>query len=268
MDSKVAADPYAQDFNVTAYDGTTVVTNMAQLDQNAWWQAQLSCTYAICFGCCIMALLHLVALTPAAKRRLPLFTFNVAALLFEIIRLINGIYFTTHSGFTRQIQFLGLGPPMAGISRGDIANSACGAIAAWPAFICIQVCFYIQAKSVLASMRRLFYWLIMGYLLFCGGFAAGWRLVQAIWNFGNAIGKFSASPWELQNGSLVLYSISIGSWSLVFAGKVGYTVWTRSKMGIRRSDAMNILLMTSIESMLIPGKLSPVFSYFANPLTL
>lgn len=247
-------DPYAANITFPTYEGGEHTTNLAEIDESAWFTARLTCTYAVCFGVCLMALLHLVALTPAAKRRLPLFTFNTLALMFEIVRLVNGIYYTTHSGFTRTYWALTWSYTFTGVTTGDIANSAMGAIAAWPAFVCVQACLYIQAKSVLASMDRKLYWTIMGYLLFTGGFTAGWRLVQAIWNFGNVIGKFNSAPFLLQQGSLILYSVSIGSWSLVFCVKVAMTIIARGRMGIRRSDAMNILLMTSIESMLIPGK--------------
>src|SRR5271155_5104290 len=89
---------YEQNISIPVYPTGSVNTTLDFLDQIYYYNAQITCTFSVCFGACLITLLHLIALTPPEKRGRPLFTFTITGLLFELTRLFCCIWATTRSG--------------------------------------------------------------------------------------------------------------------------------------------------------------------------
>ena len=248
-------NPYSHNFTIHRYNGSIDEHNLARVDIVASGNAKEAATNAVLFGVCLMTLLHLVVLTPATKRRLPLFAFNVAALIFCIIRFLTGMLFLTESNLSKIYYMITPQAGNYGITAADEAVTVIMTIMAWPALLCTCACLYIQAKTVMSSMSRWLYWSIMSYLLLVTAFTALWRLIQIVYGIGYSWGNL---PYDhkldnVEQGSLALYCICFGSWSVVFILKVIFAIIARVRMGITKNTAMHILLMTSVESMVIPG---------------
>ena len=219
---------------------------------------QVNGTAGICFGFCLLAFLNIIALTPKSKRGLPLYTFNLLALATLAARYLVLTVATT------ALEFGSAYYQVAGDYRdGETAKSIVALVfTIWLppfAFVFVVICLYLQGKCVLvlvAIKRQYLYIGIMTYLVGLSICTVCFRLVYAVFvtvSFFDS--NFSAPDW-MSTTVLAMYTATILSWSLVFSWQVGLCIYDRCKIGmpVDRHEAMSILFMTGIESMLVPSK--------------
>ena len=246
---------YRKAFDIPSYTKSPVNTTLEFIDEAKYFASSVCCTYGVCFGLCLMTLIHVLALTPAPKRRCPLWTFNVLGLLFEVARSLSEMWANTKGG-TSSFYWIVTNDPTSHLTVGTKASAAVNQVSATLAFVAVQACLYIQAKAVMVNMKKRDSFIAMCYLLFLGLVAIIWRIVEVVWS---CMALFNRSPppshW-LQTTVLSLYSVSIGSWCLVFSIQVCIAIMNRSRIGIgvKKNEFLGVMLMTGVESMLIPSK--------------
>ena len=262
---------YLYDQNITfpSYDGASYNLTYQFIDKMEAYGTGVGITYGACFGVCLITLIHMVALTSGVKRTRPAFVFIVIGLLVEIARLLVVMWANTKSG---DASFYAQVAPDTSNVNYTLRTKVCtplNQIFGILAYIAVELCFYLQCKVIMANMRKIFYYIILTYLV-CAGVVA---LIFRCWEAAIAIkitfvDANSIIPTWLQESTLALYSVSIGSWCLVFSTQVGFAIRNRLQMGpgVERSRTFDILLMASIESMFLPGKYRMI-SDCALPLT-
>lgn len=258
---------YNQNISVPVYSGGPINTTLANLDNDLFNVAGGVCTVSICFGLCLMTLLHLVTLTIPTKRRRPLFIASLIGLIFELTRLAvtmwNGMRGSEVSMYSMITQVDQTDPTAFAYTNPSLRSKVAATvnqICAPLAFMTVQFCFYLQARAVLSVLRRKYHYTIISLLSGLGVFATAWRIVESIWSITLAFADSSLDPpFWMMNVVLALYTASIIAWCLVSTIQVSLFIVKRIRMGLKnqRTDAMHILLFTCMESMLIPSKSQP-----------
>ena len=243
------------------YGGQTFNSSYWAMDFDWQFSLRVNCAVAVCFGLLFMTFVQVLALTPSSKRGLPLFTFSLAAIAFELTRYFLLMILYTWSGWISAYVIITGDQVGAHYSRSTTAMSIASQIVAPISYLFIQFCLFIQAKAVLSAIQithRLLHTIIMCLLIILGAVSLGWRIFVTVIDIWQSIDYYHwVRPWA----SLVadaLYAASLGSWSLVFTIQVGIILYRRARMGgrLQRTEALNILMLTSIESMVLPSECS------------
>lgn len=257
----------------TLFDGSYAVASSYQMmDINIHFYQRLLTSYAVCFGLLLMTFIQILALTPSAKRGLPLFIFNIAAIAFEEMRLISEIVMFTFSGWSSSYFIITQDAAGTGVSNSTTAYAVIVQIVAPLSFMFIQFCLFIQAKAVLSGLQQTHPRLhisIMTTLLSLGVITFLWRIFLSVTNSWSSISITGHwDPTWIEMVADALYAASLGSWSLVFAVQVGIILYRRAKLGgkLQRSEALNILMLTGIESMILPSTFTCSSSTLLSPM--
>ena len=254
---------YHQSFTVPTYnigmlDGQPQTTSYWELDYAWHYNQRLLSGFGVCFGLLFMALLNLCALTPASKRGLPLYTFNILAIVCEMTRLLLEIIRYSYTGYSSAYFMLTDDITGSNMSKNSIAVGILIQVFSPFGFMFIQFCFFIQARAVLSAFRttnKVWHHVIIGTLIGLGVVSFFWRIFESVVV---AMDYTLLITWDPDWVWLVadaLYTVSIGGWSMIFTIQVGLILYRRAKLGgaIQRTEALNILFLTGIESMVLPS---------------
>ena len=241
------------------YGGQTLHTSYWAMDFDWQYSLRTNCAVAVCFGLLFMTLIQVLALTPSSKRGLPLFTFSLAAIVFELTRYFLYMLLYTWSGWISSYAIITGDEVGAHYSRGTQSMYIISQIVAPISYLFIQFCLFIQAKAVLSAIQithRLLHTTIMTFLIALGVVSLGWRIFIVVTDIWQSLDYYHwDAPWASLTAD-ALYAASLGSWSLVFTIQVGIILYRRARLGgkLQRTEALNILMLTAIESMILPSK--------------
>jgi len=137
--------------------------------------------------------------------------------------------------------------------------------------ICVQLCFFVQFTAVIGIRHRKL-WLVLRLFLTCLGFLGiSFRLAIT---FGTGLYVFHDIPalppdWVI-NVATIFYFTSIGFWCLIFCFRVLKSLAFRLRTGVplRKYEALHIALLTSLESMIIPGMSDVHNFHLSRPTSL
>jgi Fungal pheromone mating factor STE2 GPCR len=254
---------WTQNFSVPVYfdnEGQKFMNlTWSEMDYTATSIAQYTALYAICFGLVLMTAMQVIALTPSTKRGLPLYTFTLLAIAFEEVRLTCEVILFSRSGFGSMYWNITGDSETTQFAASTIAMLILCQVASCFAFLFASFCFFIQAKAVLSFLKIThsgWYTVIFTYLIGFGVFTFLWRIMYAVWSSVNNAGEGILAPLWMWYACDILYGVSIGSWSLVFSVQVALVLYRRANLGgtLQRTEALNILLLTGLESMILPRK--------------
>lgn len=248
-------DPYNQPVTMYLVDGVTPVTFLlSDVDFILYYTNARSINYSAQLGACFIMFFVLLFLTKESKRRTSMFVLNLLSLLFGFFRaLFLAIYFV--SSWDRIYpQFTG---DLTSIPRSAYATSVAGTI--FPVFMAITVnmSLVIQAYTVCknASMRSVYRHAIV--LLSCLVLltAVGFHFIEMVTNSMTIVGheKFSSMQWVM-TGNLAAGTASIWFFSIIFTGKLVWTLVTRRAMGWKQWSGVRILAAMGGCTMIIPCK--------------
>lgn len=231
----------------------------AGIEGCAIYNYRLITAESVGLGLCLASLVMIVGLTPSAKRGLPLYTFFLVALGCEIIRLLILIVVYAASVWG-SIYYCTTGDPAAGSQNvvtmfGIVLANTVAPIA----FAACCVCYYIQARAVMVPVKHMRPWLYkatLGSVIALSLVAFGWRVaLSTVLNLNTTTHRYRDPQW-LFDVVINIYMIAIIAWSLIFTIQVGIALYRRVKLNIRlqKSEVMGVLLLSSVESMIIPSK--------------
>jgi pheromone alpha factor receptor len=122
--------------------------------------------------------------------------------------------------------------------------------------ITVNMSLVLQAHTVCKIMERKYYYAICALACVVLLLTVGFRFVECITNSLAIISnvEYFSSSW-IARGTLVTDTVSIWFFSIIFTYKLFWTVMTRKKMGWTNLNPMQILLIMSGCTMIIPCKL-------------
>lgn len=269
---------YTQNIYIPNYANTTTYTTYSAIDDYLLSSSGSATTFGVTFGACLMTLIHVLVFTTPDKRGRIIFNCIVVGLFLEVIRQFCGIWATTRSGTNSSYFLLTLTPDNAtdseiqafsaanaytNFSLGTQVNSIIDALTSILAFMSIQVCFCVLVQAMMSAMRRRTARIVIISLAILGFHGVVWRIVQFVWNTLEVFRPSTTHPlpdWFYLATSIA-YTVSICAWCLVYGYLVVRSALSRIRLGLKfkRGEARHVMIMTTLESMIIPSRSRPIW---------
>ena len=147
-----------------------------QLDDEMRFGTQWSVVYGVVIGMSIMTLLHVVALTPSAKRRTVIYWMNIIGLCLVFVRGIFQALFFRDRWASFYVMFSGDAETVPVLHRFHLTVST------WLGFfglMMVEVIFFIQGRAIMNSLHRRYYYPVMGTMLFVALVSLAMKVVTA-----------------------------------------------------------------------------------------
>ncbi|KUJ18336.1 G protein-like protein-coupled receptor : STE2 [Mollisia scopiformis] len=245
-------DPTSQNITVLLADGVNSVNiTIAALDQFFIYNCRLCINYAAQLGACLIMLIITAVLTKESKRTKPVFVLNVLSLVFGFFRaLFLALYCVSPwvelwaystSDYSR-------------VPKSAYGTSILGTVL--PLFLTatVDASLVLQAHTVSKVMKRKHYYAVTAVSCLVYLFAVSFRFAEAVTN-SRAImsdGSYFAEAW-ITTATLATETIAIWYFSVIFTGKLVWTIKMRKNMGFQKWSYMQILAAMGGCTMIIPS---------------
>jgi pheromone alpha factor receptor len=234
-------------------DGVTPITiQLSDIDGVNFYNLTCSINYGCQMGACFLMLFVIAVLTKQTKRRTAIFILNSLSLVFGFLRaLLLALFFV--SPWTR------IYPQTTGdfssVPRTAYATSVAGTIFPFLMMLTINISLVIQAYTVCKNMRGVYRHPIIALAYLVLLTAAGFRFAEMVTNSMAimSVALYFSKTW-IQTGTLVTETISIWFFSVIFTGKLVWTLVTRKIMGWKQWSGVRILAAMGGCTMIIPCK--------------
>lgn len=248
-------DPLTQNITLLMADGVTpVILTPLDIDSFYYYNVASSINYGAQAGACLVMFFVVCVLTRAGRRKSLLFVLNILSLIFGFLRaLLYALYFlSAFNDFYAAFTF-----DFSRVPRSDYASSVAGSVIPLCMTITVNMSLYLQAYTVCKGLDNIYRIMLTGISGIVALLAIGFRFAATIVN-SMAILATSASSVPMQwlvKGTLVTETISIWFFSLIFTGKLVWTLYNRRRHGWRQWSAVRILVAMGGCTMIIPCKI-------------
>ncbi|APA16152.1 hypothetical protein SS1G_10310 [Sclerotinia sclerotiorum 1980 UF-70] len=246
-------DPFTQTINILMADGVTNVSiTPPDIDFFYYYNVASCINYGAQAGACLLMFFVVVVLTKAAKRRTILFALNTLSLIFGFLRaMLFAVYFVQgfndfYAAFTMDF---------SRVPRSAYASSVAGSVMPLCMTITVNMSLYLQAYTVCKGLDKIYRIVLTGLSGIVALLAIGFRFAATVVNSMAILATADSSvPMQwLAKGTLVTETISIWFFSIVFTGKLIWTLFNRRRNGWRQWSAVRILAAMGGCTMVIPS---------------
>lgn len=252
--SNQTQDPLLQVFTANLTNGNPFVFSLAELDE--WYLDALYCSilYASQLGASLLLLIVLVLLTKAEKRTNVLFLLNSMALVFNFLRLVLACcYFT--GPFNEVYRFFAY-------DFSNLPSYAYGVSIASEIFtvllhLVITISLLVQIQVVCINLRKKYRLAVLILSGMIGGAAVAMRSYLAALNIQGILNPSMTVTVDLETISMrtdYLTTTTIFWFSAMFVAKLGYALYQRKRLGLRRWSSMQVIFVMGCQTMIIPGR--------------
>ena len=251
MAAAAGIHPFSQSFTLLADDGTPFNVTVPDLDDFIQYNTECCITYGTQIGASIVLLMVLVLLTKPDKRGSSLFLINTLSLAFNIIRnVLQCLYFT--GPFSEAYAYLS--QDYSNVHTKDYAISITATIFTVLLQVCIETSLCLQTRVVCITLGRIYQSIILAVSIFVAFLAIAFRLAYMIENDKYIVNLKDESPlYWLANATNTTTTISVCWFSAVFVTKLGFALYQRRKLGLRRFGPMQIIFIMGCQTLIIPG---------------
>lgn len=234
-------------------DGITpVLVSLKDIDDSNWYNSASSINYGVQMGACLVMFFVVAVLTKEHKRQTAIFILNILSLLFGFLRaLLFALYFV--SPWT--LLYPTFGGDYTGFPRSAYATSIVGSVMPLLMTITVDLSLVLQAHTVCHSTSNSLRHTITGLSCLVLLLAVGFRFAVTVTNALAimSLNSYYSKEW-ITTGALVTETISIWFFSLIFTGKLAYTLYTRHRNGWKQWSGVRILAAMGGCTMVIPCK--------------
>ena len=252
MASNITSDPFSQSFTLLLEDGTPFNVSIPDLDTFMLYNVEICINYAAQLGASLVILVILALLTKADKRTSPVFVLNALSLAFNVIRnTLQCLYFT--GPFSETYAYFAGDYSRVPVSAYAISITA--TVFTVLLLISIEISLLLQVQVVCVTLRYVYRRAILVLSINIALVAIGFRLAQCILNSEATVNLANLYPlvW-LFSATNITTSISICWFCAVFTAKLGFALYKRRQLGLRRFGPMQIIFIMGCQTLVIPGK--------------
>jgi len=255
MNSSTSFNPFAQNITMFTPNGTQSYVQISDIDRWFYYAIRVAINYGVQVGACLVMLLVTLFLAGDSQRRKLVHNINVLSMVFGFIRaILQVIYFSSqweefYYFFTNNT---------AELTKSDFTTSIAGTVMPILMTLTVNVSLALQARAVCKLMTRKLYYAIFGLSCIILLFALAFRFTECVTN---AMTIKSDSTYYNQDWitivTLATQAISIWWFSGLLMWKLGWTIWTRKKMGWPNLKMLEFLMIMGGCTMIIPCKWLP-----------
>ncbi len=247
----VAFNAYTQNFTLLMADGVTAFqVDIPTLDAFVLYNTEVGINYASQIGASIVMLLVVLLVTRDSKRRSPLFIINVISLALSVIRsLLQTLYWV--GPFTEAYAYFS--GDFSAVPRSAYANSVASIVMTLLLLCTVELSLVLQTKVVCTTLRENYRLTIMALSLTIALLSVGFRFADMVANAMAIVSlETTYSLTWLASAALIMETISIWYFCLIFVSKLGITIYQRKKLGLRQWGPMQIICIMGGCTMVVP----------------
>lgn len=234
-------------------DGITADTiKISDIDAWFYYNCQICILYGAQLGACLIMFIVTAVLTKETKRRTPVYILNLLSLALGFLRsLLLALY--SVSPWTEFYAYFSFDFNM--VPRSAYSISIAGTVIPLLLTISVNSSLVLQAHAVSKVMKRTYVYLISGLSILVLLLAVGFRFAEVVTNSMAIMsaGNYFSQAW-ITTGALATETISIWFFSIIFTGKLIWTVQARKNLGFHKWGYIQILAAMGGCTMIIPCK--------------
>ncbi|KAG4440680.1 hypothetical protein IFR05_003826 [Cadophora sp. M221] len=245
-------DHKSQSVTFLMADGVTpVVLPIPDIDYWFYYNTAICINYGAQLGACFLMLIVTAVLTKESKRRTPVYILNLLSLALGFLRaLLLALYSVSPwAEFYAYFSY-----DFFDVPRSAYANSIAGVVIPLLMTITVNMSLFLQAYTVCKAMQKKYVVMIsfISGLVFL--LAIGFRFTQVVTNCLAIMGasQYFHHAW-ITVGTLATETISIWYYSIIFTGKLLWTVYARKNLGFQKWSYIQILAAMGVCTMIIPS---------------
>ncbi|KAI6711176.1 hypothetical protein JHW43_006319 [Diplocarpon mali] len=233
-------------------DGVTpVVVPISDINDQYLYLARVAINYGSQLGACLVMFVVTAILSKETKRRTPVYILNLLSLALGFLRALLLAIYTT-SSWVEFYDYFAF--DFTDISRSAYATSVAGAVIPLLMTLTVNTSLFLQAYTVCKVMEKKYLWVISFFSGLVFMLAVGFRFAQTITNSMAIMDadKYYHQAW-ITTGCLATETISIWYYSIIFTGKLLWTVHARKNLGFQKWSYIQILAAMGGCTMIIPS---------------
>ncbi|PBP19093.1 mating-type alpha-pheromone receptor PreB [Diplocarpon rosae] len=233
-------------------DGVTrIVVPISDIDDLYLYLARIAINYGSQLGACFVMFVVTAILSKETKRRTPVYILNLLSLALGFLRALLLALYTT-SSWVEFYDYFAF--DFADISSSAYATSIAGAVIPLLMTVTVNTSLFLQAHTVCKVMERKYLLVISCFSGLIFMLAVGFRFAQTITNSVAIMsaGNYFYQAW-ITTGCLATETISIWYYSIIFTGKLLWTVHARKNLGFQKWSYIQILAAMGGCTMIIPS---------------
>lgn len=236
-------------------DGVTTITFLpSDVDSYYYYNVAACINFGAQAGACLIMFFAVAVLTRSSKRKSFLFILNLLSLAFGFLRaLLFALYFVGpwsefYGAFTLDF---------SRVPRSAYATSISGSVIPLLMTNTVNISLFMQAYTVCKVFNGAPRYGIIVLSGIIALMAIGFRFALTVANSRAILNADSFYPMEwMGRAALITETLSIWYFSIIFTGKLIYTIWNRRRRGWKQWSAVRILAAMGGCTMIIPCKLS------------
>jgi pheromone alpha factor receptor len=238
-----AFNPYTQNF-------TPFQVGIPDLDNFVLYNTQVSINYATQIGASIVMLAVVILVTRESKRRSSLFFINVISLILSVIRsLLQTLYWV--GPFNECYAYFS--GDYSAVPNSAYSNSIASIVITLLLLCTVELSLVMQTRVVCTTLKESHRLAIVALSLLITLLTVGFRFGDMVQNAEAIVDLVPTYSW-LASAALIMETISIWYYCLIFVGKLGLTLYQRKKLGLRQWGPMQIICIMGGCTMVIPCK--------------
>lgn len=232
-------------------DGVTPFqVGIPDLDNFVLYNTQVSINYATQIGASIVMLAVVILVTRESKRRSSLFFINVISLILSVIRsLLQTLYWV--GPFNESYAYFS--GDYSAVPNSAYSNSIASIVITLLLLCTVELSLVMQTRVVCTTLKESHRLAIVALSLLITLLTVGFRFGDMVQNAKDIVDLVPTYSW-LASAALIMETISIWYYCLIFIGKLGLTLYQRKKLGLRQWGPMQIICIMGGCTMVIPCK--------------
>ena len=250
--AEVPQDPFNQTLTLLLEDGTPFQLTTRDLKDFNLYNVRICINYGSQIGATLLLMVVLALITPADKRRSPIFVVNILALISNFIRsLLQALYFT--SAFS--VPYAYFASDYSRVPSVDYSNSVAANVFTLLVQICVSISLVMQIRVVCLTMKRVFRLLVIMGSGLVALVALAFRMALVIQNSRAIVQaeSFRSFQW-LASATNITATVSFCVFCVIFVVKLGVAMRERKKLGLRQYGPMRVLFIMGCQTLFIPGE--------------
>jgi pheromone alpha factor receptor len=248
-------DPYTQPFTLLMADGSTPFNlTIADLDDYAYYNTKVGINWASQLGASIIMFAVVLLITNPSKHKARLFWINIVSLVLCIIRaILQCVYWTGPWNES----FAYFADDYTAVPRTAYANSIAATVMTFLLLCSVELSLFLQVQVITRAMMGNHY---RHMLLLLSGIVitltVGLRFGLMVHNCKQIVGSETDTSFNilpLASGSLIMETISIWYFCIIFVAKLGFCIHERKKkLSLKPWGPMEVICIMGGCTMVIP----------------
>ncbi|KAI9734645.1 MAG: hypothetical protein M1834_002246 [Cirrosporium novae-zelandiae] len=252
-------DPFDQVITLQTPNGESIPLPLPILQEFIDYQTKTVINYGSQLGASLIVLIILLLLTRPEKRT-TIFVLNSLALCINFIRYVIACCYFTGPWSNVYAYFTG---DYSRVRPTDYAQSVTSEVLPLFVLLCIEASLTLQTRVITKTMKSLYGSVLLLTSVLVALVAIGFRFGMVVTNCEAILNTEAYIEYQwLLSATNITTTISICYFSAIFGTKLGYTIWERRRLGLRQFGPMQILFVTSCQTLFIPA----IFSILQYPL--